>query len=416
MRVGGVSEGRSFMIAAMFRRIGRILEDAWVYLGSLAAMSLLVGVLGMGIYHMVTWREHREHVEFFRGAFNTADESLPQGVDPLPACVSRGESLPHIRFEYEPGGRLKRLVHVDGEGEVCAMPGSRVAEQRIRYDALGRVVSKSNYGADGKPAPDAAGVASRHFTYDEHGHCVRTELRGADGRLVCPKLPGYAVERASYDAQGRPLLVEYLDAREAPVVNAMGESRLEYAYDDVAHESHRRNFVNGSPADNVLGYAVEQRSLTDDGRGLQLLWLNAAQEPVVNSSVGAAMVQRWPQDARGIERERFCSGGGERIKAGGGCAERVLRRDARGRLLSERFLDEEGELSRGGSGGYAERHCEYRADGSLERELFTDADGNPAACAERRYLMRGPDGVQLMLVLHRDGSTELRRADEKTGA
>lgn len=396
----------------MFRRIGRILEDAWVYLGSLTAMSLLVGVLGMGIYHTVTWREPREHVEFFRGAFNAADESLPRGVDPLPVCVSHGESLPHVRFEYGDDGRLRRLVHVDAGGEVCAMPGSRVAEQRIHYDEHGRVVAKFNYGADGQPAPDAAGVASRHFSYDEQGNCVRTELRGADGRLVCPKLPGYAVECARYDERGRPVSVEYLDAQEAPVVNAMGESRLEYVYDDAAHESQRRNYIGGVPADNALGYAVELRSLTDGGRGLQVRWLNAAHEPVVNRTVGAAMVLRWSQDERGSVRECFCSTGGELTKAGGGCAERVVVRDAKGRLLSERFLDEGGELCQSGVAGYAERLCEYNPDGTLARELFRDAAGNPAPCAERRYLMRGEDGVRLMLVLHRDGSTELRSAAE----
>lgn len=384
----------------MMRKIARVLEDAWVYLGSLAAMSLLVGVLGMGIYHMMTWREDRGHVEYFLGAVNTPDESLPVGLAPLPESVADGGEMSHIRFEYADDGKLKRLVHVDGSGEVCAMPGSHVAEQRIRYDENGRVACKANYDASGNAVTDAAGIASRHFFYDDRGNCVRTELRDAEGALASAPLPGYAVVTTRYDERNRPLLTEYWDADLQATINAVGESRVVYFYDDAAHEIQRRNYVGESLASNRLGYAVEKHTLSDGGRILTVEWLDEALQPTLNSWAGTSAVCS-QQATNGTEP-----------RGNSGCASHLIHRDSKGRPEWESYRNEEGAPQMNAALGYAERHCRYRADGAIESEAFVDADGLPAACAERRYPELRSGEMPLVLSLHRDGRTELRPLEQ----
>lgn len=392
----------------MIRKIGRILEDAWVYLGSLAAMALLVGVLGMGIYHMMTWREDSGHIECFRGAVNTPDASLPVGLSPLPDSVADSGETAHIRFEYADDGRLRRLAYVDASGEVTPMPGSRVAEQRIRYDDKGRVSCKANYDGAGEPAADAAGVASRHFFYDERGNCVRTELRDADGALVCARLPGYAVATTRYDERNRPLVTAYLNEKEQPTVNALGESRVEYAYDETAHEMQRRNYVGEALAVNRLGYAIEKHTMSDGNRLLRVEWLDAQQQPVYNASAGAAVVctKRSPGGADTLELYGGCDGalrGCEPV-----CAARLVHCDLKGRPEWERYQNAEGRPQMNEALGYAERHCRYREDGALASETFLDAGGHPASCAERHYPLHRADEAPMVLTLHRDGRTALR--------
>lgn len=396
----------------MMRKIARVLEDAWVYLGSLAAMSLLVGVLGMGIYHMMTWREDRGHVEYFLGAVNTPDESLPVGLTRLPERVADDGELSHIRFEYADDGKLKRLVHVDGSGEVCAMPGSHVAEQRIRYDENGRVACKANYDASGEAAPDAAGIASRHFFYDDRGNCVRTELRDAQGALVCAPLPGYAVVTTRYDERNRPLLTEYWNADLQATVNAVGESRVVYLYDDAAHEMQRRNYVGESLASNRLGYAVEKHTLSDGGRTLSVEWLDAAFQPALNSWAGATAVCSQQAVNGAVTTEFYYSGDDAVQRFKPGCASHLIHRDSEGRPEWESYRNEEGAPQMNAALGYAERHCRYRADGGLASEAFIDADGLPAACAERRYPELRSGEMPHVLSLHRDGRTELRPLEQ----
>ena len=55
--------------------------------------------------------------------------------------------------------------------------------------------------------------------------------------------------------------------------------------------------------------------------------------------------------------------------------------------------------------GYAERVCEYGADGKLEREYFWDASGHPAAVCETRHVPAASGDYALNL--HADGSTSV---------
>lgn len=389
------------------RRWWRAIEFVWAYTGTLAAMGLLVGVLGMGIYHLMEGkREALRSYRCFAGMYNSARAEAPVGLTELPAAVAdvAGE---HLRFEYDSAGYLQRLVHLNRDGKISTMPGSKVAEQRMEYDAAGRIVRKRNFDAHGVPAPDASGVAERRYTYNPKGLLTETRLYDAAGRNVAPRMPGYARERISYDEQNRPVRIEYLDGAGKPMVNARGESRVEFAYNDAKGEVVRTNYVDHLPRENRIGVAVEKRVTANGGNTQRTAWYNAEGKPVENPQVGAMAVQRDVIQDGQYARYRWCGENGVMRGRGRVCAEHLVRSTLGGKPEWECYNADDGLPCMNAELGYAERVCEYAPDGSLAREFFWDAGGNPTYCYEQRHHRAGDS--RHVLRLNTDGSTELRR-------
>lgn len=385
----------------------RWVEWGWMYMGTLAAMGLLVGVLGMGVYHLMEGkREELLGYRCFSGMYNSARAEEPLGLGEMPAAVADVLGA-HLRFEYDDAGHLQRLVHLDRDGKLSTMPGSKVAEQRLEYDDAGRIVSKRNFDAHGKAAPDASGVAERRYTYNPQGLLVETRLYDAVGNNVAPRMPGFARERISYDEQKRPVRIEYLDGQGNPMVNARGESRVEFVYNDAHGEVVRTNYVNDLPRENRAGVAIEKKSTVHGGATQRTVWYNADSKPVENPQVGALAVQRDVIQNGRYERYRRCGENGVMRGRGRVCAEHLVRTTMGGLPEWECYNADDGMPCMNDAVGYAERVCEYSPDGRLERELFWDAQGNPTFCYEQRHSREGDS--RHVLRLNTDGSTELRR-------
>ncbi len=389
----------------------RLFERLWAYSGTLAAMSLMMGTLGMGVYHLST-REaaaveaEEARMEYFLGVNNSAGAELPRGISPLPE--GSGEKLGNVlRFEYEPKGRLRRLLYLDAAGRPAAMPGSAVAEQRLSYDGEGRLTRKENLNAAGRPVADASGVSVREFGYDAQGRLTRVAFKNAEGKGIVPDLPGYALALTRYDAKGRPLRVEYQDANGKPIVNAAGESVIEYSYDDARGSVRRENRVEGKLADNAHGYAVERRERTQDGSLLRLAWETAAGQPARHPAWAAASVlTEFAADGR-VQRQRYCGEDGVMLRGGRAMAEKLVRCNADGSMLWECYNAADGLPCMNPELGYAERLSEYNPAEQLERENFWDERGNPAPCYEKRYIRSDDGREEHVLSLHADGSTAL---------
>ena len=399
-------ETQQAMYGRLKKQIRELLEYSWGYMGTLAAMGLLIGVLGMGIYHSMTKDAEYQAMRCYSGLLNTADATPPDGIDELPQAVP--PAVPHLRFEYGEGGRLTRLVHINAEGRPSAMPGSQVAEQHIDYDDAGRITRKSNYNALGAPVADASGVHARAFTYDEQGRLTRTEFLDRAGHSIVPRMPGFAVEKIQYDAKGRPSVIEYLDGKGRPITNSRGERRIVYDYDDEHHSSMRTNYIGGAPTENAQGIAQERHTLTQDGLTEMTSWHDASGRRVHHPSTGAcARLTETSRDGT-LHRERLCGEDGAPCHDKTACAERVVRTTPQGLVEWECFNDADGLPCMNDALGYAERVCEYGPDGALTKEYFWDAHGNPCTRYEKRHTNSPTEGHHVLTLLS-DGSTELRK-------
>ncbi len=393
----------------------RLFERLWAYTGTLAAMSLMIGTLGMGVYHVSHRAAEGELVaeqlrmEYFLGVANSAGAELPRGLDPLP----EGHGVPLgnvLRFEYGEEGRLRRLLHLDAAGNLSPIPGSAVAEQRLSYDGEGHLIRKENLDAMGRPVADASGVSVREFGYDAQGRLARVSFRDGSGQGLVPQLPGYATALTSYDAQGRPLRIEYQDAYGNPIVNAAGEQTVEYSYDDARGSTTRTNRIDGEVADNAHGYAVERRERTQDGSILRVAWETAEGRPARHPEwTAASVLTEFAADGR-VMRERYCGEDGVMLDAGRILAEKLVRSNADGSILWECYNAADGLPCMHPDLGYAERISEYGPQAELLRETFWDERGNPAPCHEKRYIHS--KGQSHVLSLHADGSSSYSAVGE----
>ncbi len=376
-------------------------ETLWNYLGSLAAVSLFAAVLGLGIYHAAV-QDGEPRVCCFAGVCNRAGAVPPEGLVPLGGGEAAG--VPHVRLEFGNDGLLRRMRYVNEAGYTAALPGSQVAEQRMCYSAGAepRLVCKENRGVTGRLAEDAQGVAVSEFEYDAAGRLVGSRFLDAARQPVQPHFPGYAEFRAAYDALGRPLELRYLGTDGREVVNAAGEQRVCFEYGDDGSVT-RRNRVDGKLAANAHGVAEEV--LRPCGGGTCRSWYDAAGRPVVHAQVGAAALRHELLPAAGVVRQQYLDAAGQACSAQRCCAEHMMRCNPAGKPEWECYAAADGMPVNHAARGYAERVCEYGEDGSLEREYFWDARGNPAAVCETRHVAT-PSG-NYALSLHADGATSV---------
>ena len=383
----------------------RIVSYAWGYMGTLSALGLLLGVLGMGIYHAFTRDSVSMNVRYYSGLLNPSQAVAPTGVGELYAG-SEGVTVPHIRFEYGKDGRLTRLVHINGEGYVTPLPGSKVAEQRVEYDADGRVIARRNFDTHGQPVADSAGIAAREFRYNVDGHLISRVFRNAEGQKFVPKMPGFAEERIAYDRKGRPLSIRYFDGNGQPIVNAQGESRIAYTYNDDKQEVLRSNYVNDALAENAEGVAIERVQHNKDGQSTHTSWQDAEGKAVAAAD-GTLSVLSEHNGSENLQRTRYCGADGQMRSNCRIWAEHLVRTTPDGEVVWECFNGADGLPCRNDALGYAEHLCEYGADGSIAREFFWDGEGEPSECYEKRHTSQG--SARHVISLHRDGSTELVR-------
>ena len=385
---------------------GRAVRFVWERTGTVAAVALLLGTAGMGGYHLMHGDAGERRVAFFAGARDVAGALPPVGVAALEPGNGAAPGVPHVRLESDAAGQVTRLVHVDANGRPQAIPGSGVAEQRVAYDAAGRVIRKGNYSESGLPAEDLDGVAVSEFTYDAAGRLESTVFRNAEGCVCVPGRPGYARRVVSYDSQGRPLEIRHLDAEGKLVTNSRGEQLVLFRYDDEHHSATRRNLVDGAPADNADGVAEQRDERTADGTSLRRSWYNAAGEPVPGAPQQVAAVQYNHGGNGGMERMQLCDCSGGLCVSCRVCAERVSRRDAASRTEWECYNAADGLPCNNPALGYAEHITEYNAAGEPEREYFWNDKGKPCPCYEKRHIRHA--GCEYILSLYTDGSSEFR--------
>lgn len=385
--------------------LGRYL---WNYTGTLAVLSLMLGVLGMGLYHVYVkdvgeaYRSVRQ-AGYYSGVYNPAGPEPPRGIGRLAA--PGGDSCIHI--EYTDSGKTTRMVCIGADGKVRLLPGSKVAEQCIDYDEQGRMVAKRNLDAQGHPAADAHGVATREFEYDAEGRFAGVVAKDSGGKKITPRMPGYAEKVIEYDAADRPVEIRYLDGNGKSICNAAGESSVTYQYDDTNHTTTRTNYENGTLRDNAEGIAVEHTQTTANGLVQHRRWQNA-QGQAVEKNTASSVLEELSPSAR-TKRVLLCGDDGVQMHRTRACSEHLLRTDASGRPEWECFNGADGHPCINPALGYAEHVWEYDAAGNLVREFFWDASGMPAPCYEKRYSGQGP--LRHVISLHRDGSTELKCCD-----
>lgn len=383
-------------------RYWRWVEQVWGYTGTLAVVAVLGGTLGRGVMQALHFKERPANLICSVGMTNPAAPLPPQPLGVLGAGIK--PAISHVQILKNADGQTIEARFVDRKGRVQALPGSKVARQKVEYDGAGRVVRRVNLDTAGKPAEDAAGVAVREFGYDDAGHLVRRAYRDAQGAATTAHPTDIAEQRTTYDSKGRPLTVMNLGVNGLTKTDSGGEETLRYDYDDAAGVETRRNLIHDMPAGNDAGIAVQRITRDAAGREVKREWLDAAGNAVMHPYTGAAAVIQQYHPASGIQRSLQLDTEGKPVTAQDCWTEHLVRRTSGGLPEWECYAGKDGLPRDNPAVGYAEKVSLYSTDGSKTHEYFWRADGSHADCCEKRYT-RSPDGQTYCLSLNADGSS-----------
>ncbi len=93
-----------------------------------------------------------------------------------------------VRSKRSADGKLIEITYFDARDSpvISKRPGS--SRRRWTYDALGRVIERSDYDTSGKPIANAYGYSTIRYSYDQYGHETGRQLLDASSRPVTSKV------------------------------------------------------------------------------------------------------------------------------------------------------------------------------------------------------------------------------------
>ena len=146
-----------------------------------------------------------------------------------------------------------------------------VAVLQVQYDALGRLIGRSNHDTSGRLAPDEDGEIQERYTLDDRGNIAERAFFDAFGKPTASLRAGYSIQRTRHGPQNLPEDVSFLDAE-------------------------------GKPTAGPSGAFVERSRHDDRGNKVELSFFGADGRPIISPKEGAATI-RWKHDARGATVE-----------------------------------------------------------------------------------------------------------------
>jgi predicted Ser/Thr protein kinase len=251
----------------------------------------------------------------------------------LEKSSSKGASL--MEFERDATGRDVRVTFFDTGGKP-ALNGDGVYGYEMERDATGHLTRIVNLGRDGRPAPNREGLTACTIIWEAPGRATRIEMRDAVGKLAL--WDGIGALATDYDAVGNPIRVRRLGLNDRPAQRAPN--------DWVVQEMPR----------NERGELMARKYLQFDEHGQPVpLWERS-----------------YSYDENGHPTEVGFSAGSVKYRT-------VLRHEANGTLVEERYLDGEGRPATQPT-GYAARRITYQKGpkGLRTEETYFDGNGAPA--------------------------------------
>jgi len=300
---------------------------------------------------------------------------------------------------FDPRGWLARLTR---EGVDGAPVSPAVVQDR---DTMGRVVRERAVDAEGQPAMNAQGWATRLVAYDTLGRqisegysgteaqatrrqIVRTRY-GVAGRVVETRYlaptgepaigpDGWAIEARTHDARGRLVGLRYFDAAREPGLKGHPHVGERHLRDAMGRLLERRAMAATDVLVDGFGlgkqrWAIERQRFDAHGRRTSLATFDVEDRPVVGGE--GVHVVRWRWDPRGqmIAQERLLA---PNRRAPGGWAWQDHRYDAFGRLVTIAYQDGMGQASTVWNGvGLVE--LAYGRDGRLATMSWHRPDKEP---------------------------------------
>lgn len=293
-------------------------------------------------------------------------ESIYRNADGSAAVVSGGFSS--NRYEYDDAGRRTQDVNCDGEGNLAASKDGIARTVYIRDDC-GRIERTESYGSDGGRVCSSDGVWAKCYEYDGRGNVVLESFLDTNG-VRCVNSSGVATSQSVYDASGRICATVALDADGRRARDRNGACELAITFLEPKTKLVRMLGVYGEPFVTSGGWSSVLVSLDRRGRKISDVYLDATGKELHTSNCWERMDYVLDDYGRTVEETKRNSAGIERTRN---------TYNSRGDVVKKENLDAEGNVADTES-GFAVVEFEVDSYGRTTAMRFFKADGAKAEC------------------------------------
>jgi YD repeat-containing protein len=294
-----------------------------------------------------------------------------------------------LRITADGNGYIYQVRYLD-RGDRPALSDQYEFGQEFRRDPAGRLQASARLGPQGGPVRYTDDCATREYSYDAEGRCVRAAWFDGRGR-VNPKHASPPSEEYEYDRFGNCTAITYRDSAGRPVRSARGFARVEYEYTpsgDMVRETYLDEATPARKVRGADGYAEARHKHDDKGRVVVTTYHDAAGAPAL-AELGFAGVG-YVYDGKGqLQGKRFLAADGRLAATRDGYSQEWYTYDEFGRLLRTEYKIRANALVRHAALRYARLDVSYlrpgRAPGRVNyyptRFAYLGPDEKPALSA-----------------------------------
>jgi len=252
-------------------------------------------------------------------------------------------------------GNVERIDYLDDRGEPAFAEDLHYSSAVSTRDDDGRVISVFYFDETGKPAAQPEGYYGLIRQYDALGRNNRVVYTDSQGNPMMTDL-GYAMREYVRDEEGRAIEQWYLDADGESVANSDGAYGRVNLYD-------------------ALGRRVASTHVDDQKRPYRI-------------TLGFATIKREFYWNGALKRAFFYDEDGNPAQGSYGQYGYYYEYDDQGRETVTTSIDPEGKPMVTGAGYATVKRTYDDVNGTVEREMYYDAEGNPACLKKGQYGVR----------------------------
>lgn len=239
------------------------------------------------------------------------------------------------------------------------------------------------------PITGKSGVASFHMQYDDRGNLVHRNFAGPTDEPAY-HTDGYVSQRSTFTPQGFRASTQYLDHQQMPVaIEDDTYAYVELDYNPQGSITEKRFYgVSGALTPTKSGYAIRANRYTPNGYKSEIIYLDAKRQPTLFRSTNRLT----PGDYFGIKRifdqrghlaeQLYLDAKGQLMNADHGFARMVKTYNDAGRILTQRFFDQNGMATT--YRGYHLQTSRYQ-DNTLVEILHYAKDNRTLALRNKGY-------------------------------
>ena len=307
----------------------------------------------------------------------------------------------------EENGKITETVWLDDDGNPAPGPDGYA---RIRYTYRREDTIEKYFDTDGNPYEVSGGYCGKRVMRDGRGNITEIEYLDENGDRTLNR-KGYALVGMTYYGFGEVRSITYYGLNKKSVmVPALGYASVYTEYSNKTMTSRTYRDTKGNPVDCADGYAVVKQKVDKRFRVLSIRYDHADGKPATGPDGWFRCVKDRDDQGRitsikyydvnqqltdrgaGYAWEEYTYEGESTVKlthrdlAGGivtdsaGVAT-LVREMKDDRIVRESFLDSDGKRTNNGQGVGTILYG-YDRQGSLEKVIYQDTEGQPVRCSE----------------------------------